>query len=83
MITELRRTYDGTYELLTSLGGATEILPHAFTSEDDAKAWMSSLKGRRMLAQARARLWLQTRRASVTNGVWDAEEAHIPLAARL
>ena len=61
----LRTANDGTYELLVPLPGGVHILPYCFHTEEDAKVWLTSRKGRAHIRQLRARYQRGSRRDQV------------------
>ncbi len=51
----LRAASDGTYELVVpSTKGRVHILPYCFHTEEDAKKWLSSRKGREQIRKLSA-----------------------------
>ncbi len=52
----LRPAGDGTFELLVPYaGGAVNVLPYCFHSEEEAASWLASRKGRERIRQIRNR----------------------------
>lgn len=49
----LRPADDGTYELIVPLSQGLHILPYCFHTEEDARAWLSTRKGREHIRQLR------------------------------
>jgi hypothetical protein len=52
----LREADDGTFELVVPSGkGRVHILPYCFHTEEDAKTWLSSRKGRELIRKLSSR----------------------------